>query len=658
MKNEIDKLLSYKLSFWRNNNELDKYLKQIDELLKLNSEYRKYELVELKIFLLHILNRQDQALSFALSELKNTNIKNAGIIKIYIKIGNIYLIKNQFDAALSFFSKAKKMSKELKMENYYIQSLMNEANIYINTGQLKKARDLYLNSLKLSTKDNYEKLKAISYSNLGLIYMQVNKLGDALSNYLKALQIYDKLKDEKQIYVVLANISVLYLYLGDFKKAIDYSQKAIEIGKKLKEWEKISQLYNNLGSIYIRTGNFKEAEKYLINSIKLKKKIGDKLGLAKTLSNMARIKYENKNYKETEKYFKRALKIQKELNDNMGELYTLMNLTDFYLEMQKYKKALSALKELDNMKIENNPKIEEAIYQLYLKYYQKKRNYKKALDYYKKFEKIYTKNFILTNNRKLNKLITKYEAEKAEKEKRIQYLKNVELKNANATKDKFFSIIAHDLKTPFSSIIFFISLMKTNYEKLSNEKIYTLINELSKTVKNTYLFLENLLNWAKMQTDSIKYNPQNLNVANVINEVFSTLRSRANQKKISLINKVDFNIFVYADPFMLEAVIRNLVNNALKFTYPNGKITVFAKQKDDNIVISVKDTGVGMSEDTLSKLFKLETTFSTYGTENEKGTGLGLIICKEFVEKNKGKISVKSKPGEGSTFFIELPGVL
>lgn len=238
--------------------------------------------------------------------------------------------------------------------------------------------------------------------------------------------------------------------------------------------------------------------------------------------------------------------------------------------------------------------------------------------------------------------------------------KNNELKliELNATKDKFFSIIAHDLKNPINSILGFSEHL---IEKV-NEKDYEQIGEFADIVRqstNRALdLLMNLMVWAQSQSGRMEYNPAYFEIETIVNEAILLMKGNAEQKSIIILNKLSSGILVYADKAMLSTVLRNLISNAIKFTQPNGKITVTSVVQQNELTISVIDTGVGITKERINKLFKISEVYSTQGTQKEEGTGLGLILCKEFIEKNKGKIWAESLIGTGTTFYFSLPLII
>ena len=235
--------------------------------------------------------------------------------------------------------------------------------------------------------------------------------------------------------------------------------------------------------------------------------------------------------------------------------------------------------------------------------------------------------------------------------------KNNELKliELNATKDKFFSIIAHDLRNPFQSILGYAELLNKNYSKYSCEKMEELTSNLYYSTKNTYTLLENLLEWARAQLNKIKFEPRLFGFMDISNEIINSLGPNAVEKEISIKCFASEYIDVYADVDLFKIILRNLVSNAIKFSNKNGAIKIYAEKEKGNVCITVSDNGIGIDNGRKDKLFELSQTSTTKGTANEIGTGLGLILCKEFVEKHNGKIWVESELGKGSDFIFTLP---
>jgi signal transduction histidine kinase len=232
------------------------------------------------------------------------------------------------------------------------------------------------------------------------------------------------------------------------------------------------------------------------------------------------------------------------------------------------------------------------------------------------------------------------------------------LRATNATKDRFFNIIAHDLKNPFNAIIGFASLLTDEWNDFDDDDKIAMISSIKSSSEGAYELLMNLLEWSRLQVGKINFEPEFIDYESLIRLNFSLLRTAAEKKNIKLVSTGLCDKMVWADPNMIKTVIRNLLTNAIKFTPANGTITINCHKNHDYpgmILISIQDNGIGMSHAEIKTLFSLNDSQSKTGTDGETGTGLGLILCKEFVEKNKGKIWVESEHGKGSTFFIALP---
>lgn len=229
------------------------------------------------------------------------------------------------------------------------------------------------------------------------------------------------------------------------------------------------------------------------------------------------------------------------------------------------------------------------------------------------------------------------------------------LKEINASKDKFFSIIAHDLKGAFNGLLGVTDILKDYGDTMDTDKIIHYSHDLNDTIKNTYQLFENLLQWARMQKETIDYQPIKINVYNVISGIVVLYRQKAEQKKINLTFSAAEDLQIFADSQMFQTIMRNFVSNALKFTYEDGSIHIDAKKKKKNIIISVSDTGRGIKKKNIPGLFDIASKTKEMGTAGETGTGLGLILCREFIEKNFGKIWVESKENKGSCFYLSLP---
>jgi two-component system sensor histidine kinase/response regulator len=229
-----------------------------------------------------------------------------------------------------------------------------------------------------------------------------------------------------------------------------------------------------------------------------------------------------------------------------------------------------------------------------------------------------------------------------------------ELVSLNNTKDKFFSIIGHDLKNPFSTVIGLSELLLDDFDSFDKERLKVFIEQINKFSSNAYALLENLLQWARSQTGKLKLTKNLYNLRDVIEDNIELLSGNAKQKNITL-NYPNESAFWNFDINMISTVVRNLISNAIKFTHENGQIDIKYEERNNKLYVSVADTGMGIAKKDLPKLFKLDVNPTTIGTSDEKGTGLGLILCSEFIQRHGGEIWAESEPGEGSIFKFYIP---
>jgi len=236
-------------------------------------------------------------------------------------------------------------------------------------------------------------------------------------------------------------------------------------------------------------------------------------------------------------------------------------------------------------------------------------------------------------------------------------IKNYEFKliELNATKDKFFSIIAHDLKSPFNAIVGYGEMLLEQLREKDYEKSEEYASFVLQSSNRAMDLLMNLMEWAQSQSGRMPFNPEKIDCKSIIDDSIELFEDAAIQKELTFSTQVPDNVCIFADKAMISTVFRNLISNAIKYTKPKGKIRIQVEKKQDMCLFSVADSGIGIPQPSIEQLFRIDQSFSTSGTNNEKGTGLGLILCKEFIEKHGGSIWVESEEGKGSCFYFTLP---
>ncbi len=273
------------------------------------------------------------------------------------------------------------------------------------------------------------------------------------------------------------------------------------------------------------------------------------------------------------------------------------------------------------------------------------------LDPQKEFEK-FTKEIDELKDiwKSYQELLLSYKASEEEIKK-----KNEELKEANETKDILLSIISHDLRSPFQGLLGISGYLVDEYDSLDKNEIKELIETLHEALKNQYKFLDDLLNWSRLQSGRLLINRSEFKLYELVEKIGNLFQTNLEGKKILLINNISNNCVINGDEDLIYLLIRNLVSNAIKFTNKNGKIEIKSNLYENKIQIEISDNGIGIKPENIGKIFKIENHFTTRGTNNEKGNGFGLALCKEIVSKHGGEIWLQSEYGKGTTFFFTIP---
>ncbi len=572
-------------------------------------------------------------------------------------------------------------------------------------------------ALLMSNKIGFEKGKSKAYTNIGLGVFTKGKYPEALKAFQTALTICEKIKDKQGVAVSLNNIGNIHIYQGNYALTLEYYHKSLKITEEIGDKHGIASCLNGIGNIYVYQKNYPLALEYHKKSLKIREETENKYGIASSFNNIATIYYEQGNYTSALAAYQKSLKTYEEIGDKYGQLFTIEGIVLTYQKQGNYAQGIiygeRGVKTAQA--IEALPEF-SALSKVLSESYKLNKEYAKALKYYEIYKQTNDSLFNVEKSKALANLEAKVEIEHKEreiqnlnqsqlflqKEKQFQqyiiYLVLVgmvcvlgfayfifssrqkerkanqlvseqkeeinqqrdallqqanQLATANQTKDKLFAILGHDLRSPIASLEGVLSLM--NEGLMTHDEFQDFIPIFHKNVKNMQNTLENLLQWSVSQMQGMTASPSSLNFYELIDEKIQLFAAVAKAKNITLATEITPNLVVWADPNHVRLLLRNLINNAIKFTPEHGHIRIVAQQQEAQAVLSVIDTGVGMSEEQVSKLFNKNETFTTYGTNGEKGTGLGLQLCQEIVAKNRGTIWVSSVQDAGSTFSFSLP---
>ncbi len=617
--------------------------------------------------------------STRLYNIYNTNNDEIKAAEALQKIGRCYYGTSKYIEALDYYERALDIFKE----NQYFEGIANALNgiasIKLHWGDFDEALIKNQDALKFWDEIGDEYGIASSYNNIGMVYQELGNYEKAYEYFHKSLEIFKKLGKTWNVVNMTLHIGDIYLKKELYDKALEYYFRAEEIGKQLNNKKLKSIALSNIGEAYNLRGNYLKALDYQMKALKLKEEIGDKKRLSITYTELGIIYNNVGDYKKALHYMAKGLETAQEINYKSQINKTYKCFSDSYYNLGDYKKALDyyqlyiqGQKEIFS---EDNTK---TIAELQAKYQiEKKDKENERLRHTHQLSKSQIRNqqliigfvlFILLGSfilslvfhsryqqiQKLNIQLSLKNKEIEDHQDKVEIL-NTELKEANDAKDKFFSIVAHDLKNPFNSLLVLSDLLLEDYDTLSEKERKQFIDQIKSSAENTYSLLQNLLEWASTQTDKTIIVKEKIDISKILKEAISVLNPVAKSKKIKILSDIPENTIAFADKNMISTILLNLVSNAVKFTPQMGQIEVHSLRKNSHIEIQVADTGVGISSENIGKLFRLDQKIQTEGTEKEKGTGLGLILCKEFVEKNNGKIWVRSKVGEGSEFNFSLP---
>ena len=612
----------------------------------------------------------------------NLNYKK-GIAEITYYKSLIYAQKDDYINAVSGYNKSKALFNALN-DTLSVAKVNNSIGlIEIKRGNYNRGLQFSLAAIKELEKRNLISDLNLAYRNLAKAYYNTNLFEKAMEFYLKALGVQMKLNDSKGINESHSKLAELYSNKKEHRKAIEYYEKVLKSSESNNDSIR-GYVFSKLGGEYLMFNDYDKATKYLIQGYNINTRTKNKAGLLLTLNNLGDLNLKQGRLNIAEKQLLDAGEIAKSLNNKIELLrhYKSMKSLDstrqrfdraFVWQREYYElntslkktkiKPITSTEKPTNIELNTNsgsqPEVNVSTDKVTLA---DNVEMNKALDKYKiilyallaalivvSALLVFTylkRNSSIKDLQELEEKNVKIELQNGAFSEQTKHLENV-----NNVKDKLFSIVSHDLKDSLSSINGFIDLLKDG--SLTREEFDDLIPELSENANNASLLLFNLLNWSKSQMQSLEPKPSLFDIQEVFESKVKLVDQRMESKGITLVDHT-LRDFAYADRSMFEIVIQNLLANALKFCKNGDTITVSNYISNGSCIVSIADTGIGVSKENLSKLFK-NNSFTTMGTNNEKGTGLGLSICKELVELNHGKIWVESTQGIGSTFYVQLP---
>ncbi|MEO1053105.1 MAG: tetratricopeptide repeat-containing sensor histidine kinase [Bacteroidota bacterium] len=584
-------------------------------------------------------------------------------------IGRVSDVSKSIEEAEEALTLAKEVAKSKKLEH---QAYAHLGLYFMIVGRNEESIDYSHKALKYFNRVLDKAKAADALYTIGSVYYKTAAYDKGLDYLYKCLRINKELGDLQAESRTLKAIGYIYETFSDYKAASKAYERCMMISREQGDKNGEANACNPLSGLYLNENDFDTAFEIINRSLALSLETGDRRSHAFALYGKAKIYHKLRRQDEALKYYNQSLEIHREVGECLGRAMTLTKLGILYFQLGEVDKAKkSQFEALEVGTIMSNKKIVFKAYHALYEIARKQDNVKEALVYHENYHRLKEEIMDIETSGKIKSQRVIYKAESLENEARIQRQKNaiIEKKNieldrlnkeltiANSTKDKFFSIISHDLQSPLNSLVGLSRIFDQDYHNLSDTEKKSYINTISEISDNMLRLTRNLLDWARFKGDETEVSPTQFNIHELFKKNIQLLSVHAAKKNIDIKLHIDPTTTIDADFTMIDVVARNLLANAIKFTPMGGVISVCSKSHKKSIELSVIDTGVGIRENDMDKLFKAHEKLQTRGTLNEKGTGLGLSLCKEFVEKHGGRIWATSKLNEGSTFTVRLPQI-
>ncbi len=596
----------------------------------------------------------------------------------YILYGRMNQLLADYKESLFYLNKALNIIQKLKNERDEGDCYKNIGIVYYSKGDLSHALDYYYKALFIAVKLHDKRATAANYNDIGLVLQSMEIYPRAMEYYNKSLKIFQEIKNLNGIGTVYENIGEVFIAQKKYDDAINYLEKSIVIAVQQDDKDGMSSDYTDLGVCYGHQNQYYLALHYLNNSLEITNKYKIAYNEAYTLVGFAEVYNLQKDYKSAYKYAIEGQNIAVKLGNLAVKTRAALELNKTLAGLGRYDDAYKMLQQYISLKdsLNSNESVQKLTsYNLELDFNDKqhqldRQQKEKDTEYQERLELQLLINSVFLivilgmitisivyyrQKRKQQKINTMLEDKNKEV---LQQKASIDdqaqkLNDLNTLKDRLISVLAHDLRAPLSTLRGLFSLLEDN--TISHDQMLEMIPSVLKKLEYTSDFLDTLLFWINSQMENFENQAKSFYIKDVVAYEVESYQEQADLKGIKLMYNVPDDAVASTDPNSIRIVIRNLITNAIKFSNHNDSISVTCRlQETDTYMVSVKDTGIGMSEDQLSKLFKSKVNSKT-GTANESGTGMGMLFCKDLVEKCSGKIWVTSQQGRGTEFMFTIP---
>lgn len=596
---------------------------------------------------------------------------------LYKSKGEIYGEKLAAERSLLYYRKAYDEFLRLEQYNEIGECAFQMGNLYYDVANYSEAYFFYMQSLHAFERENDHLGIARMENNLGIVSHDMGSLSDAEKHYQRAYAIYRENGYSTEECVALGNIGLILYDKKQLDSALYYYHLVMEklesdsVGAENQQYI-LSGVYNNTALTYKDLGDTEQARIYFRKGLALALSADDQFNTGTVYVNLGSLFGELKQQDSALFYLHRALRIAQKRDFRSLLLDVFEELAKLHAQPGSYASAYNWQVRYDTLyKSLFNENQSQQIARLRTRYEQEI-NEKEILQLQSEtqVQRMLNKVFVafivvivvlviiiainLRSKKRANEMLGERNLQISNAVQQLSVSEN-ELQKLNRSKDRIFSVVAHDLRNPVAAVTGFSELLYDNFDEfpVDTQKEYLLqILQGTQRIQN---LLENLLIWARSQMKAVKYEPEILRLDSLMNECVREMKANLDHKKVKCVQEIDAVCIVYADKAMIHTVFRNLIINAIKFSFPGSKIRITSEIVSGKCHITVSDDGIGIQPEIQEKLFSSEEVVSTPGTTGESGSGLGLVICKEFLERNYGSIRVESEPGNGSSFIVCLP---
>ena len=600
--------------------------------------------------------------------------------EVYHNIGVVYYMQTKLEQAITYFEKSEKIAAAIGNNSRLARACFYQGDIYNDQGSFGNALQQYLKAMKLYEAGDNKSSAANCYTNIATLYAQLKDFDQARTYVNKSLEEFSHANNVQEVYQNYSNIGFVYSLMADYPRALALFSKGERLTDSLGDEYWNTVFLSNIAEIYTSSGKPAAALATYKKVLERNEKVQDVNFTLSAHSGMGRILYAQGNKKEGIAHMQQALQLMQENGLKKLVMGTAAELADMYDKQGDYKNALSLTRLSNTYKdsifnADNEKKIQQIQFDNELEQKQQQitllnKNKEQQATYTSRL-KIILVILVISEILLITMLVLFYRKRSAEikarrkvqgQKERLQGQKEklqeqaAKLEDLNKFKDKTFSVLSHDLRGPIISITAAIQML--NNKQLTAEEYATLKPEINNQLGTLNLLLDNVLMWARsymQETKASDPEPTDLNV--LVSQNVSLLTETAERKQITLTSTITSPVIVICDGGQVNIVLRNLIMNALKYTGKGGKVTISSEQHGNMVRLIVADNGVGMDKDQLHNLFTAKDGRNTYGTDGEKGIGLGLLLCYEFIRVNNGDITATSTPGVGSTLTVALPAV-